>query len=52
MDQTSLYIYKKFCVSDCDLKQTAFNLLTQKFPLVGYIITGQRHTFVTLKNHS
>ena len=31
------------------MKQTAFILLTQKFPLVGYIITGQRHTFATLK---
>ena len=32
------------------MKKTAFILLTQKFPLVGYIITGQGHTFATLKN--
>ena len=32
MDQTSLSIYKKLCDSDRDLKQTAFILLTQKFP--------------------
>ena len=49
MDQTSLNIYKKLCNSDRDLKENAFILLTQKSPLVGYIITGQRHTFVTLE---
>ena len=26
--------------------------MTQKFPLVGYIITGQRHTFATLKSQN
>ena len=41
---------KKLCELDRDLKQTAFIPLTQKFPLVGYIITGQRHTFATLKS--
>ena len=50
MDQTSLNIYKKLCDLDRDLKQTAFILLTQKFPLFGYIITAQRHTFATLKS--
>ena len=29
-------------------KQTAFNLLTHKYPLVGYIITGQQNNFATL----
>ena len=52
MDQTSLNIYKKLCDLDRDLKQTAFILLTQKFPLVGYVITGQRHTFATLKSQN
>ena len=47
MDHTSLYIYKKHCVLDRDLKQTAFSLLTQKFRLVGYFITGQPHTHCT-----
>ena len=51
MDQTNLNIYKKkLCDLDRDLKRTAFILLTQKFPLVGYIITGQRNTFATLKS--
>ena len=49
IDQTSLNIYKKLCDLDRDLKQAAFVLLTQKFPLDGYRITGQRHTFATLK---
>ena len=40
MDQTSLNIYKKLCDLDRDFKQTAFILLTRKFPLNGYIITG------------
>ena len=52
MDQTSSNIYKKLCDLDRDLKQTAFILLTQKFPLVGYIITGQRYTFATLKSQN
>ena len=52
MDHTSLNIYKKLTDLDRDLKQTAFILLTQKFPLVGYVITGQRHTFATLKSQS
>ena len=52
MDQTSMNIYKKRCDIDRDLKQTAFILLTQKFLLVGYIITGQRHTFATLKSQN
>ena len=52
MDQTGLNIYKKLCDLDRDLKQTAFILLTQKFPLVGYIITGQRHTVATLKSQN
>ena len=50
MDQKSLFIYKKLCDLDRDLKQTAFIILTQKFPLVRYVITGQRHTFATLKS--
>ena len=50
MDQTSLSIYEKICHLDRDLKQTAFILLTQKLPLVGYVITGQRHIFATLKS--
>ena len=50
MVQTTLNIYKKPCDLDRDLKQTAFILLTQKFLLAGYIITGQRHTFATLKS--
>ena len=33
------------------MKQTAFILLTQKFPLVGYI-TEQRQTFATLKSQN
>ena len=49
MDHKNLNIYKKLCDLYRDLKQSAFILLTQKFPLVGYIITGQRHTFATLK---
>ena len=49
VDQTSLNIYKKLCDLYRDLKQTAFILLKQKFLLVVYIITGQRHTFATLK---
>ena len=40
MGRTSLNIYINQCDLDSDLKQTAFILLTQKFPLVGYIITG------------
>ena len=47
MDHTSLIVYTKLCDLDRDLKQTAFILLTQNFPLVGYIIRGQRHTFAT-----
>ena len=31
MNHTSLSIYKKLCNLDCDLKQTAFFLLTQNF---------------------
>ena len=50
MDHASLSNYKNFCDLDRDLKQTAFILLTGKFPLVGYVITGQRHTFATLKS--
>ena len=38
MDHTSLSVFKKLCNLDRDLKQTAFILLTQKFPLVGYVI--------------
>ena len=52
MDQTSLHIYRELCDLDRDLKQIAFILLTQKFPLVGYIITGQRHTFATLRSQN
>ena len=50
MDHTSLSIYKKLCDLDRELKQTAFILLTQKFPFVGYVITVQRHTFATLES--
>ena len=50
MDHTSLSIYKKLCDLDRNLKQTAFIFLTQKFLLVRYVITGQRHTFATLKS--
>ena len=49
MDHTNLSIYKKLFDLDRDLKQTAFILLTQKLPLVGYVITGQRKIFATLK---
>ena len=52
MDHTNLSIYKKLCDLDRDLKQTAFVLLTQKFPFVGYVITGQRQTFATLKSQN
>ena len=52
MDQISLYIYKKLCDLDRDLKQAAFNLLTQKIPLIGYIVTGQQHTFATFKSQN
>ena len=52
MDHTSLSIYKKLCDLDRDFKQTAFMLLTQKFFLVCYVITGQRQTFATLKNQN
>ena len=52
MDHASLNIYKKLCDLDSDLKQIAFILLIQKFPLVGYIITGQRNTFATLKRQN
>ena len=48
MDHTSLSIYKKLGNLDRDLEQTAFILSTKKFPLVAYVITGQRHTFATL----
>ena len=51
IDHTSLNIYLNLCDLDRDLKQTAFILLTQKFPLVGYVITGQ-HTFATLKRQN
>ena len=50
MDHTSLSINKKQCNLDRDLKQTAVILLTQRFPPVGYVITGQRHIFATLKS--
>ena len=50
MDHNSWSIYKKLCDLDRDLRQIAFILLTQKFPLVGYIITGQQHTSATLKS--
>ena len=50
MDQTSLNIYQKLCDLNRDLKQTAFISPTQNFPLYGYIITGQRHIFATLKS--
>ena len=50
MDHTSLSIYKRHCDLDRDLKQTEFIRLTQKFLLVGYIITGQRETFATPKS--
>ena len=43
---------KKLCDLDRDLKQNAFILLTQKFSLIGYIITGQRQTFATLKSQN
>ena len=52
MDRTSLNFYRKICDIDRDLKQTAFFLLTQKFPLLGYVITGQRSTFATLKSQN
>ena len=52
MDQTSLNIYKKLCDLDRDSKQTNFNLLTERFPLVGYVITGQRHKFATHKSQN
>ena len=52
MDHTRLNIYKKLCDLDRDLKQTAFILFTQKFPLVGYVITSHRHTFATLKSQN
>ena len=52
IDQTSLNIYKKLCDLDRDLKQTAFILIKQKFPLVDYFFTGQRHTFATLKSQN
>ena len=50
MSHTSLCISKNPCNLGCDLKQTAFILLTQKLPLVGYINTGQQNTFATLTN--
>ena len=50
IDQTGLNIYKKLCDLDHYLQQTAFSLLTQNFPSVGYVITGQRNTFGTLKS--
>ena len=50
MEYTSLSIHKKLFDLDRDLEQTAFIFLTQKFPIVGYVITGQRHTFATLKS--
>ena len=50
MDHTSLSFYKNICDLDRDLKQTAFVLLSQRLPLEGYVITGQRQTFATLKN--
>ena len=52
MDHTNLSIYKKLCDLDRDLKQTAFILLIQKIPLVGNVITGQRHKFATLKSQN
>ena len=49
MDRKSLSINEKHCDLDRHLIQTAFILLIQKFPLVGYIGTGQRNTFAKLK---
>ena len=50
-DHTILSIYKKLCNLDRDLNQTAFILLlTPRFPLVGYLIKGQRNTFATLES--
>ena len=50
MDYTSLSIYKELCDLDHDLNQTTFILLTQKFPIVRFIITGQRK--VLMLSHS
>ena len=50
MDHTCLSIYKKLCNLNRDLKQTALIPLTQQLPLIGYVITGKRHTFATLKS--
>ena len=50
MNHTSLSTYKKLGGLDRNLKQTTFILLTQKCPVIGYIITGQKNTFATLKN--
>ena len=52
MDHTRLNVYKSLCDLDRDLKQTAFILLKQNFRLVGYVITGQRHTFATFKSQN
>ena len=52
MDHTCLNFYQKLCNLDRDWKQTTFILITQKFPSVGYIITGKRHTFATLKRQN
>ena len=43
----STYLQKTL---DRDHKQTAFIHLTQTFPLVGHVITGQRNTFATLES--
>ena len=52
MDQTSLKTDKKLFDLDRNLKQTALILLTQKFSLVGNVITGQRHIFDTLRSQN
>ena len=50
LEMGQVYQFIKLCYLDCGLKQTAFILLTQKFPLFGYVITGERNTFATLKS--
>ena len=48
---TRVYLsIKKLCDLDRDFEQTTFILITQKCPVVGYVITRQRHTFATLES--
>ena len=52
MDQTGLKIYLKNLLLRPRSKTNRFHFTHTEFPLVGYTITGQGHTFVTLKSEN